>query len=429
MTLPPNLEIDQFIQNESAYRYQYDPAVTKLLTFYQLEGRYKIREWARLTVTGRIAYDPIYDIQPLSVTSPFGDRFDPTAPRPTFVKHFYPRVREAYVDLFFSKLDLRIGEQIARWGVIEGFRITDELNPLDFSEFLLREVTDRYIPVAMVKADFYQGDTTWEGVWIPQLIFNRPAPPGSEWVEFQLPPNLKNPPERFINSNAGIRVTRQIAGWDLGGSYLYAWDSFPSASESIFGLSGISSHQASRFTPSYHRIHTLGVSFSKGIEGNVLKMEAAYVIGKFFGTNAFLPNTTNTSDVFELRRNYLKYAFGWDTKVFGVDTFIQFSQQRIFDWDPTILQGRVQNGLSFLFQKNLLYDRLILKMLILYMPDSREAMIRPRMEYRFTDRLKGAMGVDLFEGTLGSLSGPGTFHFIGYFNLNNRVYSELRYSF
>ena len=403
--------------------------MTKLLTFYQLESRYKVTDWARITLIGRIAYDPIYDIQPLSVTSPFGDRFDPTAPRPGHVKHFYPRVREAYLDLFFSKMDLRIGEQITRWGVVEGFRITDELNPLDFNEFILREVSDRYIPVFMVKADYYRGDTTWEGVWIPQLIFNRPAPSGSEWVEFQQPPNLTNPPERFVNSNAGLRLTRQISGWDLGASYLYAWDAFPSASESIFGLTGVASQQASQFTLTYHRIHTLGVSFSKNVGGDVVKAEAAYVIGKFWGTTAFLPNTGNTSDVFELKRNYVKYAVGWDTKILGVDSFIQFSQQQIFDWDPTLLQARIQNGLSFVFQKNLLYDRLILKLLILYLPDSREAMIRPRAEYRFTDRLKGAVGADLFEGTLGSLSGPNTFHFIGYFNLNDRVYTELRYSF
>jgi len=345
------------------------------------------------------------------------------------VKHFYPRAREVYLDLFFPKVDLRIGEQISRWGVIEGFRITDELNPLDFGEFILREVTDRYIPVFMVKADYYQGATTWELVWIPQLVFNRPAPPGSEWLEFQLPPRLQNPPERLLNTDIGLRVTRQIGGWDLGASYLYAWDPFPSASQSLFGLPGSASQLPSQFTPSYHRIHTVGVSFSTGLGGEVLKGELAYVIGKYFGTTALTSSAASPSDQFELQRDYMKYGLGWDTKVLGVDTFVQFSQQYIPDWNRLLLQGKVESGLSTLLQKNLHYDQWVLKFLVLYMMNTREAMIRPRVEYHFTDRLKGALGADIFEGTPGSLGGPDTFHFIGYFNRNSRIYTELRYSF
>ncbi|HET6369546.1 MAG TPA: DUF1302 family protein, partial [Nitrospiria bacterium] len=175
-SLPSGLDIDSYIQNEVAYRYRAEPAFTKLLTYFQLEARYRLSDWGRITLIGRVSYDAIYDLLSLSTISPFPNRFDPTAPRPTHVDHFFIELREAYIDLFFPKVDMRIGSQIARWGVIEGFRITDELNPLDFSEFLMREIGDRYIPVFMVKADYYQNQTTWEGVWIPQLKFNEPAP-------------------------------------------------------------------------------------------------------------------------------------------------------------------------------------------------------------------------------------------------------------
>lgn len=427
--LPSDFQVDQFIQNELAFRYREEPAVTKLLTFYQLDARYPFFDNVRLTFIGRIAYDTIYDLQDLSTINPFGNRFDPDLPQPTEVKHFFPRVRELYVDFFFEKVDLRIGRQIARWGVIEGFRITDELNPLDFSEFILREITDRYIPEFMVKADYYYLDTVWEGVWIPIPSFHRPAPRGSEWEEFQIPPNLEEPAKRIENGNVGTRISHRIGGWDVSASYLYAWDAFPAASRTIFGLAGSTATRDARFKPRYHRVHTLGATASKGVMGSVIKGEAAYVLGKVFGTEPIDLDGDGVSDIVELKRDYLKYALGWDVRLYGVDIFWQFSQQWIPNWDPGILQDRLETGASIFVQKNLMYDRLLLKFFVLYTVNNREALIRPRVEYRFTDRLKGAFGADIFEGDLGEPSNPDSFNFIGFFDLNDRVYTELRYSF
>lgn len=422
-------EADQHIQNETAYRYRESAAFTKLLTYYQVEARYAHSSRLKWTGIGRLSYDAIYDLQDLDTTNPFQDRFASEPRDISRVKHFYSRIRELYADLLFEKADLRIGKQIARWGVIEGFRITDELNPLDFNEFLLRDLTDRYIPLWMVKADYYFQETTVEWIWIPDLTFNRPAPPGSEWEEFQLPPALEEPPKTLLNTETGLRLSGNVKGADLAVSYLDAWDDFPAASRTIFGLAGDLSQRATDFVPRYYRLRTFGLSASKGIGGDLFKGEAAYGIGKVFGTLPVDFNGDGVSDRTELKRDHLKYGLGWDTRLPGaVTAFFQFSQQWIFNHDPSLIADRVESGTSLFLQKNLMYDRLILKFFVLYMVNDREALIRPRAEYQWSDHLKVSFGADLFEGKAGNIQ-QDDFRFIGFFNLNDRIYTELRYSF
>jgi hypothetical protein len=220
-----------------------------------------------------------------------------------------------------------------------------------------------------------------------------------------------------------------VKGADLAVSYFDAWDDFPTASRTIFGLAGDLSSRATDFVPRYHRLRTFGLSASKGVGENLFKGEAAYVIGKVFGTFPVDFNGDGISDLTELKRNHLKYGLGWDTRLpGGVAAFFQVSQQWIFDYDPSLIAERVESGASLFFQKNLLYDRLILKFFLLYMINDREALIRPRVEYQWTDHLRMAFGADLFEGKSGNIQ-QDDFRFIGFFNLNDRVYTEIRYSF
>jgi len=428
--LPAHLTLNQSIQSEVAYRVAESPNFTKLLNFYQLEARYDITRGTILTLVGRLSYDPIYDLEPLSEINPFQDRFQSSAPRTiSDVDAFDADLREFYGDFFFQKVDLRIGRQIVRWGVIEGFRITDELNPLDFREFILRELTDRYIPLWMVKGDLYFNKATLELIWIPDLSFNRAADAGTEWEQFQTPPGLVEPPQTLRNSEFGLRVSGYVKGADLALSYLDAWDDFPTASRTIFGLSGNIAERSSDFTPRYHRLRTFGFSASKGQGSDVIKAEAAYISGKHFGTLPTDADGDGISDIVELKRAHLKYGLGWDTRLPGdVDTFIQYSQQWILNHNDLIIADAVESGLSILFRREFLYNRLLAKCLILYMFNDKEALIRPRLEYQWSDHVIVAVGADIFEGKQGNVQAD-DFRFIGFFDQNDRVYTEARYSF
>ncbi len=423
--------LHHLIQTEVAYRYQNSPAFTKLLNYYQLEVRYDYSPSLIFSAISRLSYDAIYDLKDLSSINPFQDRFQSTEPREiSEVDSFDADFRELYADIYFDKVDLRLGKQITRWGVIEGFRITDELNPQDFSEFILRELSDKYIPIWMAKADVYFENMALELVWIPELIFNRPAEPGTEWEEFQLPPGLDKPPRTFGNTEFGLRMTTHQLGTDFAFSYLDAWDDFPTASRTIFGLNTGLSERSTDFVPRYHRLHILGFSFSRTVGPNVIKGELAYVFGKNFGTLPFDAEPADgISDIEELERQHLKYGLGIDTRLPGhIETFIQFSQQIIVDYNDLIIADRVESGASLLLRREFLHKRLLFRVLTLYMLNDKEAMIRPRISYQWNDGLKISFGVDLFEGTPGRVN-EDDLHFIGFFDENDRVYTEIRYQF
>ena len=48
-------------------------------------------------------------------------------------------LRQAYLDIFFNSIDIRIGKQQIIWGKADGVFITDVLSPKDLREFLLPE--------------------------------------------------------------------------------------------------------------------------------------------------------------------------------------------------------------------------------------------------------------------------------------------------
>jgi len=425
-----DLSLHHLIQTEIAYRYQDSPSFTKLLNYYQLEARYDYRRDLVFTAIARLSYDAIYDTQSLVSINPFQDRFQSTEPRELAeVNPFDADFKELYADIYFDQVDLRLGKQITRWGVIEGFRITDELNPQDFSEFILRELSDKYIPIWMARADIYFENLALQVIWIPELVFNRPAVPGTEWEEFQLPPGLATPPKTFENTEFGLRLTTHQLGTDFAFSYLDAWDDFPTASRTIFGLNSGLSERSANFVPRYHRLHTLGFSFSRSMWANILKGEVAYVLGKNFGTLPEDLNLDGISDIEELERQHLKYGIGIDIRLPGhIETFIQFSQQIIMNYNNLIIADRVESGASLLLRREFLHKRLLFQVLTLYMLNDKEAMIRPRISYQWNDGLKVSLGVDLFEGTPGRVN-EDDLHFIGFFDENDRVYTEIRYQF
>ncbi len=421
--LPEGLELDHFIQQETAYRVGAAPAFTKLFTFYQLEARYRYSYDLRFTAIARIAYEPIYDLQNLTKTNPFQDRFVSSSPGVVEdTDAFDANFREFYGDFSLENTDLRIGKQIIRWGVIEGFRITDELNPLDFSEFILRELTDRYIPLWMLKVDHYFEKSTLQFVWIPQLVFHQPAAAGTEFEQFQKPPGLETPTKTFGHTELGLRFSKNLAGFDLAFTYFDGWDDFPTASQTLFGFGGGGGGGASTTPTRYHRIRTFGLAFTKNLGNELIKGEFAYVYGRAFGTFASATET-------ELVRPQVKYAVGWDTRApWGVETFFQFSQQWIQNHKEEIIADELDSGASITLRKTLMNERLLFKILAIYILNDEEVLIRPRVNYRWNDHLLLSVGADIFEGKEGDIQ-QDDFRFIGFFDKNDRIYTELRYSF
>ena len=442
-----NLSINGYLRNETAFRLSRPAALVKVMNIVNLEPRYTFGPSAQLNARLRGFYDAAYDLVDIDTLSPrkgpesvLAGSLTPEEVAATQVENIRNveirrlglDLREFYLDLHFKLLDVRAGRQIVRWGVVEGARVTDEINPLDFQEFILREVNDRYIPLWMVKNDLYFGDTTVQALWIPDLRTHEPAARESEWEQFRFLPGMIRPAKTVRNSEWAVRVSRLIGGWDLSGSYFSTWDDFPVAFRVVVGAGQFGVSQSLAFTSRVGRLGIWGGTLSKSLGRVIVNAEAAWVEDKYFGTRL---GTVGTQPLFgEIKKDYYKYAVGMDFSLFATDLSFQVLQHRILEWEPNMIQDEIDTVYGFFGRKELLHNRMTAQLLTLFFVNDDEWLIRPRVEYAVSERVKLSVGSDVLLGRIsdaksGEEPTPGQFHFVGFFTNHSRVYTEWQYSF
>lgn len=150
------------------------------------------------------------------------------------------QVREAYINIygiFLENLDLRIGRQRIAWGTADTLNPTDNLNPDD-----LEDIWDfgRHLGSDAFKAVLYLEDFRLEAVFIP--VFTPAVLPRGSWAAvlspaMELPPGmiLRNltdvvimPENNFSESSiTGIKLSKNLFGYDFSISYIYGRDDLP----------------------------------------------------------------------------------------------------------------------------------------------------------------------------------------------------------
>lgn len=434
-----DIELRGYLKNETAYRYVSPTAFSKILNILQVEPSYSFTQNIKWSARVWAYYDLAYDLQDLGTIAPmkpfaFIQPPDPGEPEPDIenlrdirVDQYGIDLKEFYFDIFFRDVDLRIGKQIIRWGIVEGWRILDEVNPLDFKEHILRDVADRYIPLWIVKGDYYLGPLTIEGIWTPDVKGHEPAPLRSEWSQFQKLPNLQRVPRNFKNSEGGLRVSGNLGGYEFALAYFTQWDDFPTAFRSVSGLGlgnlGISPEVV--FFPRYRRLYQYGAGLAKSLGKIVLEGEFAYVDGKWWGTCTACG--TDEAVFNEIQRDYIKHVVGVKTVLYGTDISLNFSQDIILNHTPDIQQSRHEDAASLFARKEIRYGTMVPQLLAISLMNRKEYLFRPKLEYRYTDRITFLFGADIFSGDPGP--DPGRLNFFGYFDDDDRMYMEVKYSF
>jgi len=133
-------------------------------------------------------------------------------------------------------LDLTIGKQRIQWGTADGLNPTDRLNAYDLSD--LTDFTAR-IPTWAVRAEYYATDA-WrvEAAWTP-TAHGPLLPPGADGVLAgagvgTLPGSVPSweehfdpPSRRLSDSQYGLKVAGNAAGFDVSLSYFDGFDGIP----------------------------------------------------------------------------------------------------------------------------------------------------------------------------------------------------------
>ncbi len=332
-------------------------------------------------------------------------------------------LREAYVDLYFSSIDLRIGKQQIIWGKADGVFITDIVSPKNLQEFLLRDFDEIRMGITGVKLDYYHGNNTLEVVWLPTFTGTVFPDTSSIWA---FHPNLPLPPvpvtidhsretvePNLDNSEFFVRYSMLTSLVDLEVMAASAWDDDPTPHVEKTIDSNTYQPIAVTVFPEHHRLTIAGGSFSTTLGPLVVRGEGAYYTGKYF------ISTDPTTDG-AVKKDYLHYLVGLDYSLWGWRLSTQFIQQAILDYSTDLLPEEYDNMVTFLARGDYLNETLHLEFFTYVGLNNQDALIRPKITYDVADGLSLLVGANLFTGSEG---------IFGQFDNNDMAYFKLKYSF
>ena len=444
-----------YLKNETAFRFREPRSFTKIKNIINLEASMPLGSNMNLTASAWAYHDSVYDLFDYDTITA---RFRREEGQPlVFIEQLKEEkdsdiidLREFYADIFLGNMDIRIGKQWLVWGVMEGIRIVDEINPYDFRELIMPDLLDFRVPLWTVKVDYFPNWGDVQLVWIPDVRFHKPAPPGTEWELLQAVPNTVTP-DRWDpkNSELGIRYSRNIFDTEMSFSYFYTWDDFPV----IFRRVRLLENEDPVFFPTYTRIHMFGSTMIRQMGSYILKGEFVYVTNKYFAIanvdkeGRFDANGNPKPDGFldkdgEVQKDHIRWGVGADFNLFRMDIAPAFTQWVILDYEEPVVQSRFDSSFSLFMRKEFPKQSAVFQFLLIAILSQKEYIARPKITYRLTDKLSVALGVDIFAGTksrFGVLFRGGNpreltetgeaSRFLGNFHDNDRLFVEFKYAF
>lgn len=196
--------------------------------------------------------------------------------------------QEAYIDLYgflLDNLDIRIGRQRIAWGTADKLNPTDNLNPDD-----LEDIWDfgRHLGSNGLKASYYLKDYTFSFIFIPT---STPAVlPKGDWASalsspMELPTGLIlgnysdkiiSPKNNFKESSiTGVKISKNLFGYDLSLSYVYGRDDLPLVKKVTFTPTTTQGEVDIESELIYPRLHIAGIDMAGAIANVGVWAEAA----------------------------------------------------------------------------------------------------------------------------------------------------------
>lgn len=466
------LELTTLLESDSAWRIHSPRQLQKSQNRLELDAALGLSPALELHLTGRMIWDPAGRL--------VGENPDPHYKPIDRVqiddsRHLEAELREMYLDwhgrVADMRLDVRAGKQQIVWGQSFGLRVLDLVNPQDYREFILDEFVDARTPTFALRGDLVASGFTFQAIVVPDFepdLF--PAAESEFALDTSVPgylPGLAPLPSdplfagggpllipgdddrprdwRTKSLAYGLRIATAASGFDVA---LYYWDRVdpsPVFRRSIQSLDvpGYGLVPVNVVDTDYARVRSLGLSFARPV-GNF----SAWGEGAVSHGRAFALDDLSDADGW-VRRPDLQYALGLDWNA-GESWFVNAQWIQYLRMGPThgIQVDRARSFASLLLRGELLAETLVPQVFVLFGLNEQEAMVRPSLEYRATDRLSVALGVDLFtgprSGTLGQyaherdcatipaavpLPGAGTCGYEPPNGETSRVFLRLRYAF
>ena len=327
---------------------------------------------------------------------------------------------EAYVDLFFPRLDLRLGKQFIFWGKTDWINPTDNINPWDYKN-ISAEIEDYRIPVTALKADAYLGQFDLEAVVVPHFI--------PHLIPMEMPDTMGIfpvhdlgtvlPANKLSEAEFGFRLKSSLRNVDYSLSYYNGHDKFPSVEVSFDPMGRQFLRQIS-----YHPYQVFGGDFITTFNKFAVKGEAAYI----------LTDDRDGRDIF-VKNPHLQYVVGMDYMGINKLTLnLQFVQTLLFRYDEAyertqyqqlgmpleMLPDKHSESLSSRIQYQLADFTSFQLITVLNLKDM-DYFVLPILNYAFMDGVNIYAGATIFQGPEGSVFGRN--------EKFSRAFLEVKYSF
>ncbi len=324
-------------------------------------------------------------------------------------------LREAHLDLAFPIVDLRVGRQIITWGVGDLIFINDVF-PKDWVAFL-SGLPLEYLKkgVDAVSATLHARGTSLQLVLIPRFEPDT-VPEAGGRIRFYDPAasieshRTDDPPITVGNTQVGLRLFRNVAGWDAS---FYAYRGF-------FLSPAAEVEAGPRLRFFFPPLSVYGGSAQGAAMGGVVSLEGGYYDSRADRSGRD-PSVDNSS---------IRLLGGYQREVLPDLTLSAQYYARVMEDHGEFLKTRspgmpkrplARHVLTLRATQLLLHQTLRLGLFVLASPNEGDVYVNPEARYQVTDALSATLGFNLF-------GGPRRTEF-GQFAEDSNVYVLVRYGF
>ena len=297
-------------------------------------------------------------------------------------------LKEAFLDLYLSDFDLRLGKQKVTWGKSDGLIVTNIVNSRDYTVHPVLEFIDQMQAVNAVKTNFYPEKGNLELVWIPEF---KPAAIDKSLLAKKIPAGFKkDPSQKEIETEPGnseLFMRYSVLGDNFDYELMagYSWSDTPTLHKNF---------KKKTVIPQHHRLVTVGGSFSTMEGPFVFRGEGAYISGKYFNLESPLSHLSKYPDGI-IERDEIKWLAGIDYNYEGYLFSTQFMQEAVMDYKEGIIQNEYNNKLTFLVQKDFWRQTLNTEINFHYDLNEEILMAKPSLSYNYADSINIKAGANL----------------------------------
>lgn len=339
-----------------------------------------------------------------------------------------------YLNLAFNHINLRLGNQIVRWGKADEISPLDVVNPEDLTRGFTRPRADRKIPTPIANAEFLTDVVSLQGIYIPFFEPSEFHYTDDDWAMFghldKTAPTFtvgeELPAQTLRDAGYGGRVTAAIGRVDVALVYLNHRRNLPSMKPYPFSIPEdrnkkstpadlVALSTTTGTMPQFHylREELYGLEFETTVGSVGLRGDASYVSSQSF----------ITSTLQEQRRPVITGVLGFDYS--GPNNFYincSASHAQIQDYDESLAPNdKSSSTMSANLSIELLSGNIKLSYLGIINLTDNSFFHNPKVNLNFIPNVGLEAGVDIYGGA--------PYTQLGFFDGNDQGYLSLSYFF